>query len=54
VPPEALEDEDKRGITDDYLLSYVRKSDSQKLHPVQDDIKPDIIIENLNDLPDLF
>jgi len=54
VPPEALEGEDKRGITDDYLLSYVRNSDSQKLRSIHDEIKPDIIIENLKDLPGIF
>ncbi len=50
VPPEAFEVENKAGLTDDYLLSYVRNRDGQKLHP----IKPDIIIENLKDLLGIF
>jgi HAD superfamily hydrolase (TIGR01549 family) len=54
APPEAFEDENKAGFTDDYLLSYVRNSDSQKLRPIQDDIKPDIIIKNLKDLLGIF
>jgi HAD superfamily hydrolase (TIGR01549 family) len=40
--------------TDDYLLTYVHNRDGQKLHLVQDDIKPDIIIENLKDLLGIF
>ncbi len=51
---EALEDEDKTGFTDDYLLTYVLDRDGQKLHMIQNDIKPDVIIENLNDLLEIF
>ena len=54
APPEAFEDENEAGLTDDYLLAYVHNRDSQKLHLVQDDIKPDIIIENLKDLLGIF
>ena len=54
APPEAFEDQNKAGFTDDYLLSYVHNRDSQKLRPIQDDIKPDIIIENLRDLLEIF
>lgn len=54
APPDAFEDEDKAGLTDDYLLTYVHNRDGQKLHLVQDDIKPDIIIENLKDLLGIF
>ena len=54
APPEEFEDENKAGLTDDYLLSYVHNRDGQKLHPIQDDIKPDIIIENLKDLLGIF
>ncbi len=51
---EASEDEGKAGFTEDYLLAYVRNRDGQKLHQLQDDIKPDIIIENLKDLLEIF
>ena len=54
APPEAFEDENETGLTDDYLLAYVHNRDSQKLHLVKDDIKPDIIIENLKDLLGIF
>ena len=54
APPEAFEDENKTSLTDDYLLSYVYNSDGERHHPIQDDIKPDIIIENLKDLLEIF
>jgi HAD superfamily hydrolase (TIGR01549 family) len=54
APPKAFEDEDEAGLTDDYLLAYVHNRDGQKLHLVQDDIKPDITIENLKDLLGIF
>ena len=54
APPEAFEDENKTSLTDDYLLSYVYNRDGQRHHPIQDDIKPDIIIENLKDLLGIF
>jgi len=54
APPEAFDDENKASLTDDYLLSYVHNRDGQRLHPIQDDIKPDIIIENLKDLLGIF
>jgi FMN phosphatase YigB (HAD superfamily) len=54
VPPEAFEDENKAGFTDDYLLSYIRNRDGQKLHSKKEDIKPDIIIKNLKDLLGIF
>ncbi len=54
APPEAFEDEDKAGFTDDYLLTYILNRDGQKLLPVQDNLKPDVIIEHLSDLLKIF
>ncbi len=51
---EASEGEIPTGFTDDYLLAYVLNRDSQKLQPIQIDIKPDLIIENLKDLLTIF
>jgi FMN phosphatase YigB (HAD superfamily) len=53
-PPEAPEDESKAGFTEDYLLEYVHNRDGQKLQQIQSDLKPDIIIENLRDLLEIF
>jgi HAD superfamily hydrolase (TIGR01549 family) len=50
APSIAFEDEDKAGFTDDYLLPYIENHDDRK----QDEIKPDIIIENLKDLRAIF
>ena len=36
------------------LLAYVLNRDGQKLQPIQIDIKPDLIIENLKDLLAVF
>ena len=51
---EASEGETPTGFTDDYLLAYVHNRDGQKLQPIQIDIKPDLIIENLKDLLTVF
>jgi len=51
---EASEGESTAGFTDDYLLAYVHNRDGQKIQPVQIDIKPDLIIENLKDLLSIF
>ncbi len=52
--PEASENEGKAGFTDDYLLAYVHNRDGLKLQQIQIGIKPDIIIENLKDLLEIF
>jgi hypothetical protein len=42
---------------DDYILAYARNRDTSKspLHPdARDEVKPDLIIENLGDLLDVF
>ena len=52
--PEASENEGKAGFTEDYLLAYVYNRDGLKLQQMQIDIKPDIIIENLKDLLEIF
>jgi HAD superfamily hydrolase (TIGR01549 family) len=54
TPLKAFEDEGKAGFTDDYLLTYVHNRDGQELHKIQDDIMPDVIIENLRDLLEIF
>jgi HAD superfamily hydrolase (TIGR01549 family) len=51
---EASEGEIPTGFTDDYLLAYVLNRDGQKLQPIQIDMKPDLIIENLKDLLAVF
>lgn len=53
-PPDTFEGEDEAVLTDDYLLTYVQNRDGKKLHKVQDDIKPDVTIENLSDLLGIF
>jgi HAD superfamily hydrolase (TIGR01549 family) len=50
APPIAFDDEVNAGFTDDYLLTYVHDLGDRK----QDEIKPDIIIENLKDLLEIF
>ena len=52
--PEASENAGKAGFTDDYLLAYVHNRDGLKLQQIQIGIKPDIIIENLKDLLEIF
>ena len=51
---EASEGASTAGLTDDYLLAYVHNRDGLKLQQIQMDIKPDIIIENLKDLLEIF
>ena len=51
---EATENESVAHFTDDHLLAYVRNRDGQKFQPIQIDIKPDLIIENLQDLLTIF
>ena len=51
---EVSEGEIPASFTDDYLLAYVHNRDGQKLQPIQIDIKPDLIIENLKDLLTIF
>src|SRR6266699_6666778 len=53
-PPKPSEDESKAGFIEDYLLAYAHNRDGQKLQQIQIDIKPDIIIENLKDLLEIF
>src|SRR5205823_13232575 len=52
--PEASENEGKAGFTNDYLLAYVHNRDGLKLQQIRIGIKPDIIIENLKDLLEIF
>jgi len=51
---EATVNEGVAGFTDDHLLTYVLNRDGQKLQSIQIDIKPDLIIENLQDLLTIF
>jgi HAD superfamily hydrolase (TIGR01549 family) len=51
---EASEGESTAGFTDDYLIEYVHDRDGQKSQPVQIDMKPDFIIQNLRDLLAIF
>jgi HAD superfamily hydrolase (TIGR01549 family) len=51
---EASEGGTPTGFTDDYLLAYILNRDGQKPQPIQIDIKPDLIIENLKDLLTIF
>jgi FMN phosphatase YigB (HAD superfamily) len=54
APPNILVSEDKNGFTDDHLLTYVQNRDNTKQHQLPDDIKPDMIIENLSELLRIF
>jgi len=54
APPNILIHEDKNGFTDDHLLTYVQNRDNTKQHQLPDDIKPDMIIENLSELLRIF
>jgi HAD superfamily hydrolase (TIGR01549 family) len=51
---EATDGESTADFTDDYLLEYVHNRDGQKPQPIQIDIKPDFIIQNLRDLLAIF
>ncbi|HEY6284844.1 MAG TPA: HAD family hydrolase [Ktedonobacteraceae bacterium] len=52
--PEASEGASTAGFTEDHLLAYVHNRDGLKLQQIQIEIKPDIIIENLRDLLEIF
>jgi FMN phosphatase YigB (HAD superfamily) len=54
APPNVLIHEDKNGFTDDNLLAYVQNRDNTKQHQLPDDIKPDMVIENLSELLRIF
>lgn len=51
---EASENNDMANFTDDHLLAYVRKRDGLKLEQHHNNLKPDFIIDNLEDLLTIF
>jgi FMN phosphatase YigB (HAD superfamily) len=54
LSPDIFDGEENVAVTDDNLLTYVQNRDNMKLHHLQDDIKPDVIIENLSNLLRIF
>ncbi len=50
----ALQGDASQNYDDDSLFSYSLERDNQKYQRIQDDVKPDITIEHLHELQDIF